>query len=165
MSESRNRAVREVFKKAKQVSPCIVFFDELDALCPRRSESNSTRVSERVVSQLLAEIDGVEELPDVLVLAATNRIDMIEPALLRPGRFDLVVKIPTPAKREILEILKIHTRKKPLGTDVKLTALAEQLEGGTGAGRKARMQQGIFARDKRTSGEKQKSHQALQKTF
>ena len=127
------RAVREVFKKAKQVSPCIVFFDELDALCPRRSESNSTRVSERVVSQLLAEIDGVEELPDVLVLAATNRIDMIEPALLRPGRFDLVVEIPTPAKREILEILKIHTRKKPLGTDLKLTALAEQLEGRTGA--------------------------------
>lgn len=127
------RAVREVFKKAKQVSPCIVFFDELDALCPKRSESNSTRVSERVVSQLLAEIDGVEELPDVLVLAATNRIDMIEPALLRPGRFDLVVEIPTPSKQEILEVLKIHTRKKPLGTDVKLTALAEQLEGRTGA--------------------------------
>ncbi len=127
------RAVREVFKKAKQVSPCIVFFDELDALCPKRSESNSTRVSERVVSQLLAEIDGVEELPDVLVLAATNRIDMIEPALLRPGRFDLVAEIPTPSKREILEILKIHTRKKPLGTDVKLTQLAEQLEGRTGA--------------------------------
>ena len=127
------RAVREVFKKAKQVSPCIVFFDEIDALCPRRSESNSTRVSERVVSQLLAEIDGVEELPDVLVLAATNRIDMIEPALLRPGRFDLVVEIPTPSRREILDILKIHTQKKPLGTDVKLKALAEQLEGGTGA--------------------------------
>ena len=127
------RAVREVFKKAKQVSPCIVFFDEIDALCPRRSESNSTRVSERVVSQLLAEIDGVEELPDVLVLAATNRIDMIEPALMRPGRFDLVVEIPTPSRREILDILKIHTQKKPLGTDVKLKALAEQLEGGTGA--------------------------------
>ena len=127
------RAVREVFKKAKQVSPCIVFFDELDALCPRRSESNSTRVSERVVSQLLAEIDGVEELPDVLVLAATNRIDMIEPALLRPGRFDLIVEIPTPSKQEILEILKIHTRKKPLGTDIRLTALAEKLEGKNGA--------------------------------
>lgn len=127
------RAVREVFKKAKQVSPCIVFFDEIDALCPRRSESNSTRVSERVVSQLLAEIDGVEELPDVLVLAATNRIDMIEPALMRPGRFDLVVEIPAPSRREILDILKIHTQKKPLGTDVKLKALAEQLEGGTGA--------------------------------
>ena len=127
------RAVREVFRKAKQVSPCIVFFDELDALCPRRSESNSTRVSERVVSQMLAEIDGVEELPDVLVLAATNRIDMIEPALLRPGRFDLVVEVPTPSKQEILKILKIHTRKKPLGTDVKITALAKQLEGRTGA--------------------------------
>ena len=127
------RAVREVFKKAKQVSPCIVFFDELDALCPRRSESNSTRVSERVVSQLLAEIDGVEELPDVLVLAATNRIDMIEPALLRPGRFDLVVEIPTPSKQETLDILKIHTRKKPLGSDVKIRALAEELEGRTGA--------------------------------
>ena len=127
------RAVREVFKKAKQVSPCIVFFDELDALCPRRSESNSTRVSERVVSQLLAEIDGVEELPDVLVLAATNRIDIIEPALLRPGRFDLVVEIPTPSKQETLDILKIHTRKKPLGSDVKIRALAEELEGRTGA--------------------------------
>ena len=76
---------------------------------------------------------GVEELPDVLVLAATNRIDMIEPALLRPGRFDLVVEIPTPSKQEILEILKIHTRKKPLSTDVKIPALAEQLEGRTGA--------------------------------
>lgn len=127
------RAVREVFRKAKQVSPCILFFDELDALCPKRSESNSTRVSERVVSQFLAEIDGVEELQDVLVLAATNRIDMIEPALLRPGRFDLIVEIPTPSRQEILEILKIHTRKKPLGTDVKIPWLAEQLEGRTGA--------------------------------
>ena len=159
------RAVREVFKKAKQVSPCIVFFDELDALCPRRSESNSTRVSERVVSQLLAEIDGVEELPDVLVLAATNRIDMIEPALLRPGRFDLVVEIPTPSKQEILEILKIHTRKKPLSTDVKIPALAETTGGQDRSGRKTCMQQGFPARDKRASGEKQKSHKALQKTF
>ncbi|MCY4262906.1 MAG: AAA family ATPase, partial [Candidatus Dadabacteria bacterium] len=127
------RAVREIFKKAKQVSPCIMFFDEIDALCPRRTESNPTRVSERVVSQLLAEIDGAEELPDVLVLAATNRIDMIEPALLRPGRFDLMVRIPTPAKQEILEILKIHTHKKPLGKDIKISVLAEELEGRTGA--------------------------------
>jgi len=127
------QAVREIFRKAKQVSPCIVFFDEIDALCPKRSESSSTRVSERVVSQLLVEIDGVEELSDVLVLAATNRIDMIEPALLRPGRFDLVVEIPTPSKKEILEILKIHTRKKPLGTDMKISVLAEQLEGRSGA--------------------------------
>ena len=114
------RAVREVFRKARQVSPCIVFFDELDALCPRRSEGNSTRVSERVVSQMLSEIDGVEELPDVCVLAATNRPDMIDPALLRPGRFDLALEIPPPSGKEVLEIIKIHTRKKPLAADVRI---------------------------------------------
>jgi len=80
-----------------------------------------------------AEIDWVEELPDVLRLAATNRSDLIDPALLRSGRFDLLFESSTPSKEEILEILKIHTRKKPLGTDVKLTVLAEQLEGRTGA--------------------------------
>ena len=127
------RAVREVFKKAKQVSPCIVFFDEIDALCPRRSEGNSTRVSERVVSQMLSEIDGVEELPDVCVLAATNRPDMIDPALLRPGRFDLVLEIPPPSRKEILEIIKIHTRKKPLAGDVGIREIAAGLEGRTGA--------------------------------
>lgn len=127
------RAVREVFAKAKRVSPCIVFFDEIDALCPKRSEGNSARVSERVVSQMLSEIDGVEELPGVCVLAATNRLDMIEPALLRPGRFDLLLEIPPPGKEEILEIIKIHTRKKPLADDVKISRVAERLEGKTGA--------------------------------
>ena len=127
------RAVREVFAKAKRVSPCIVFFDELDALCPGRSEGNSARVSERVVSQMLSEIDGVEELQGVCVLAATNRLDMIEPALLRPGRFDLLLEIPPPGREEILEIIKIHTRKKPLAHDVKIPRLAERLEGKTGA--------------------------------
>ena len=127
------RAVREVFGKARQVSPCIVFFDELDALCPRRSEGNSTRVSERVVSQMLSEIDGVEELPDVCVLAATNRPDMIDPALLRPGRFDLALEIPPPSGKEVLEIIKIHTRKKPLAGDVRIREIAAGLEGRTGA--------------------------------
>ena len=127
------RAVREVFRKARQVSPCIVFFDELDALCPRRSEGNSTRVSERVVSQMLSEIDGVEELPDVCVLAATNRPDMIDPALLRPGRFDLALEIPPPSGKEVLEIIKIHTRKKPLADDVRIREIAAGLEGRTGA--------------------------------
>ena len=127
------RAVREVFKKAKRVSPCIVFFDELDALCPRRSEGNPTRVSERVVSQMLAEMDGVEELPDVCALAATNRLDMIDPALLRPGRFDLALEIPPPRGEEVLEIIKIHTRKKPLAADVKIRRIAAKLEGRTGA--------------------------------
>lgn len=127
------RAVREVFKKAKRVSPCIVFFDELDALCPRRSEGNPTRVSERVVSQMLAEMDGVEELPDVCALAATNRLDMIDPALLRPGRFDLALEIPPPGGEEVLEIVKIHTRKKPLAADVRIRQVAAKLEGRTGA--------------------------------
>lgn len=127
------RAVREVFKKAKRVSPCIVFFDELDALCPRRSEGNPTRVSERVVSQMLAEMDGVEELSDVCALAATNRLDMIDPALLRPGRFDLVLEIPPPRGEEVLEIIKIHTRKKPLAGDVRIRRIAAKLEGRTGA--------------------------------
>lgn len=127
------RAVREVFAKARQVSPCIVFFDEIDALCPRRSEGNTTRVSERVVSQMLSEMDGVEELPDVCVLAATNRPDMIDPALLRPGRFDLALEIPPPSGKETLEIIKIHTRKKPLASDVRIREIAAGLEGRTGA--------------------------------
>ncbi len=127
------RAVRDIFRKAKQVSPCIIFFDELDALCPKRSEGNSTRVVERVVSQILAEIDGIEELTDVLILAATNKIKMIEPALLRPGRLDLVIEMPVPSKKEIVDILGIHTSKKPLSSDVNLRTIASQIEGGTGA--------------------------------
>ncbi len=127
------RAVREIFRKAKQVSPCIIFFDELDALCPKRSEDSSTKVSERVVSQILAEMDGVEELADVLILAATNRIEMIEPALLRPGRIDLVIEMPMPSKKEMVEILGIHTNKKPLGPDVNLPTIASRIENGTGA--------------------------------
>ncbi|HEX3034691.1 MAG TPA: CDC48 family AAA ATPase [Thermodesulfobacteriota bacterium] len=127
------QAVREVFRKAKQVSPCIVFFDEIDALAPCRRERDNTRVSERVVSQLLIEMDGVEELRGVLVLAATNRIDMIDPALLRAGRFDLVFSIPYPGENELLEILKIHTRGKPLSRDVNLRKLAERIRGFSGA--------------------------------
>ncbi|MGH7892849.1 MAG: AAA family ATPase, partial [Thermodesulfobacteriota bacterium] len=106
------QAVREVFKKAKQVAPCIVFFDEIDALAPPRRGSDGTRVSERVVSQLLTEMDGVEDLREVLILAATNRIDIVDPALLRSGRFDLIFNIPYPDDDELYEILKIHTRGK-----------------------------------------------------
>ncbi len=125
------RAVREVFKKAKQVAPCIVFFDEIDALAPSRTNSDTNRVSERVVSQLLTEIDGIEELVDVYVLAATNRIDIIDRALLRSGRFDMIIEFPLPDKNEIIEILKIHTRNKPLTFDIK--RLASQLRGMSGA--------------------------------
>ncbi|MGH7885223.1 MAG: CDC48 family AAA ATPase, partial [Thermodesulfobacteriota bacterium] len=127
------KAVREIFKKAKQVAPCIIFFDEIDALAPIRSDSNTTKVSERVVSQLLTEMDGIEELPDVQILAATNRIDIVDTALLRPGRIDLILEIPKPGRNEVKEILNIHTKNKPINSDVNINQLAELLEGKTGA--------------------------------
>lgn len=127
------KAVREVFHKAKQVSPAIIFFDEMDALAPKRSEADSNRVSERVVSQLLTELDGIEELVDVFILASTNRVDMVDPAILRSGRFDMIIEIPPPNESEILDILEIHTKNKPLEKDVNLKKLASGLKGMTGA--------------------------------
>ncbi|MEI8258664.1 MAG: AAA family ATPase, partial [Deltaproteobacteria bacterium] len=119
------RAVREVFRKAKQAAPCLVFFDEVDALVPRRgSGANDSSVSERVVGQFLAEMDGIEKLTGVLVLAATNRPDMIDPALLRPGRFDVLLEIPPPGAVERLAILRIQTRGRPLDADVDLESIA-----------------------------------------
>ncbi|WP_457550575.1 CDC48 family AAA ATPase [Archaeoglobus sp.] len=108
------RHVREMFRKAKQVAPCILFFDEIDALAPRRGMGADTNVTERVVSQLLTELDGIEELKDVFVIAATNRPDMIDPALLRPGRIERHIYIPPPDKAGRKEIFKIHLRGKPL---------------------------------------------------
>lgn len=128
------RAVREVFHKAKQAAPCLVFFDEIDALAPRRSSGASDAgVGERVVAQFLAEMDGVEKLTGVLVLAATNRPDMIDPALLRPGRFDVRVEISLPDETERLAILRVQTRSKPLAKEVSLEALAADTTGLTGA--------------------------------
>ena len=111
------RHVREMFRKAKQVAPCILFFDEIDALAPRRGLGADTHVTERVVSQLLTELDGIEELKDVFVIAATNRPDMIDPALLRPGRIERHIYIPPPDKAGRKEIFKIHLRGKPLSYD------------------------------------------------
>jgi len=126
--------VREVFRKAKQAAPCLVFFDEVDALVPRRGNGASdSNVSERVVGQFLAEMDGIEKLTGVLVLAATNRPDIIDPALLRPGRFDARVDIPPPDERERLAILRIQTRGKPLGADVRLESIAAITTGRSGA--------------------------------
>ncbi|MGI9533714.1 MAG: CDC48 family AAA ATPase [Thermodesulfobacteriota bacterium] len=127
------KSIREVFRKAKQVSPSIIFFDEIDAVAPLRQDIDSNRVSERVVSQLLTEMDGVEELVDVFVLASTNRIDMVDPAILRSGRFDLILNMPYPDVNEINEILKIHTRDKPLNKDIKLENIASKLKGLCGA--------------------------------
>jgi len=128
------RAIREVFRKAKQAAPSIIFFDEIDAIAPvRGSGVGDSNVTERVISQLLTEMDGLEELRGVVVIAATNRPDIVDPALLRPGRFDKLLYIPPPDLEARKEILKIHTRKKPLADDVDLDEIAKRTEGYTGA--------------------------------
>jgi transitional endoplasmic reticulum ATPase len=128
------KGVREVFRKARAAAPCVVFFDEMDAIAPRRTSGETdSQVTERVVSQILTEMDGLEELTGVVVLGATNRIDIIDEALLRPGRFDRILQVPPPDKDARIEILKIHTKKKPLAKDVDITKLAERTEGSTGA--------------------------------
>ncbi len=126
------KAVREVFKKARQVSPCIIFFDELDSLAPRRGADSDSHVSERVVNQMLTEIDGLEEMHDVVIIAATNRPDIVDTALLRPGRFDRIILTPVPEEKTRLEIFKVHTKGMPL-KNVKLEDLAKKTEGYVGA--------------------------------
>ena len=126
--------VREVFRKARQAAPTVVFFDEIDAIAPvRGSGQGDTNVTERVVSQLLTELDGLEELQRVVVLAATNRPDIIDAALLRAGRFDRMLQVPAPDKKARLDILKIQSAKNPLADDVDLEKIAERTEGYTGA--------------------------------
>jgi transitional endoplasmic reticulum ATPase len=140
------RAVREIFRKARQAAPCIIFFDEIDALAPIRGYATDSGVTERVVSQLLTELDGIQPLHGVVVIASTNRIDMIDPALLRAGRFDKLIYVPMPDKQARIEILKIHTRGVPLCTHneatnglcnesdiVNLEKIAEATEGFSGA--------------------------------
>ncbi len=127
------RGVREAFRKAKQASPCIIFFDEFDSLVPERGLSGDSRVAERVISQFLTELDGLVELKGVLVLAATNRKDLIDSAILRPGRFDIILEFPLPDEKARLDILRIHTGGKPLADDVTLQSLTSATEGMTGA--------------------------------
>ncbi len=128
------RGVREVFRKARQASPTIIFFDELDSITPVRGGGyGNSHVTERVISQILTELDGLEELKDVIVIGATNRLDMVDPALLRPGRFDKLLSVPVPDLEARKEILKIHLKKKPLAKDVNLEKLAEKTEGYSGA--------------------------------
>ncbi len=128
------KGIREVFRKARQASPCIIFLDELDAIAPARSSGSSdSHVTERVVSQILTEIDGLEELHNVLVIGATNRVDIVDSALLRPGRFDRIIEVPMPDSKGRENIFKIHTKKKPLAEDVNLTKLVEMTERFSGA--------------------------------
>ncbi|MBU0999662.1 CDC48 family AAA ATPase [Patescibacteria group bacterium] len=128
------KGIREVFKKAKQASPTILFFDEIDAIVPKRgSASTDAHVTERVISQFLTEMDGIEELKGVMVLAATNRLDLIDPAILRSGRFDLLFELPKPNEKTRKEIFKIHTKDKPLAKEVDLGELAKKGEGLAGS--------------------------------
>ena len=128
------KGIREVFRKARQAAPCLIFFDEIDAIAPTRGGGfGDSNVTERVISQLLTELDGLEILTNVVVIAATNRPDIIDPALLRPGRFDRLLYVSPPDRESRLQILKIHTKNKPLFEDVKLEQLADLSEGYTGA--------------------------------
>jgi transitional endoplasmic reticulum ATPase len=128
------RGIREVFKKARQSAPCVVFFDEIDAIAPSRgSRIGDSGVTDRMVNQLLTEMDGIQPLKNIVVIGATNRVDILDPALLRPGRFDSIIYIPPPDLESRYQILKVHTRKMPLDNDVNLKEIASLTEGYTGA--------------------------------
>jgi len=128
------KAIREVFRKGRTAAPSIVFFDELDSVVPRRGMGfGDSGVSERVISQLLTEMDGIESLVNVVIIGATNRPDIIDQAILRPGRFDRLIYVPAPDHATRLNILKIHTRNMPLARDVDLEQIAHQAAGYSGA--------------------------------
>ncbi len=132
------RGIREIFRKARQASPCVIFFDEVDSIAPIRGGAGIEGIgghssSERMMSQLLTEIDGIEEIHDIVVIAATNRVDMIDTALLRPGRFDKIIYIPNPDKTTREKILQIHVKGKPISDDIDLKRLVDMTEGFSGA--------------------------------
>jgi transitional endoplasmic reticulum ATPase len=128
------KAIREVFRKARTAAPAIIFFDELDSIIPRRGAGYSdSGATERVISQLLTEMDGIESLQNVVVIAATNRPDILDPAVMRPGRFDRLIDVPAPDAKALMQIFKIHTRDMPLSKDVVLQEIAERAKGYSGA--------------------------------
>ena len=127
------RGVREIFHKARLAAPCVVFMDEIDSLVPTRGLGGDNQVTERVISQVLTELDGLEELRDVVIIGATNRPDMIDQALLRPGRFDKLLYVPVPDLEARKEIFKIHIRDRPLGKDISIDDLARRTDGYSGA--------------------------------
>ncbi len=126
-------AIREVFKKARQVAPCIIFIDEIDSIATRRGSRSDSGVGDRVVNQLLTELDGVESLEGVTIIAATNRPDLIDPAVLRPGRIDRTIQVEVPDVEARKRILEVHTQKMPLADEINLEGLAEEIEGYVGS--------------------------------
>jgi transitional endoplasmic reticulum ATPase len=127
------KAIREIFRKARQASPCIIFMDEIDSITPRRGGAHDSNVTERVVSQLLTEMDGLTKVSNIVIIMATNRPDIIDPAILRPGRTDRYIAIDLPNQEARKEIFEIHTQTMPLAEDVKIEDLAKETEGYTGA--------------------------------
>jgi transitional endoplasmic reticulum ATPase len=128
------KAIREIFRKARTAAPAIIFFDELDSIIPRRGAGYSdSGATERVISQLLTEMDGIESLQNVVVIAATNRPDILDPAVMRPGRFDRLIDVPAPDTKALAQIFKIHARDMPLSKDVDLQEIAEKAKGYSGA--------------------------------
>ncbi len=129
------KAIREIFRKARQAAPTVIFIDELDSIAPKRSGSGEggTRVTERIVDTILTQMDGIKTMQNVYVIAATNRLDIVDPALLRPGRFDKIVEVPLPDKRARKAVFEVHTKRMPLDKDVKLDELAKLTDGFSGA--------------------------------
>jgi len=125
--------VRKIFERARQVSPCIIFFDEIDSLAGKRGLEQGQKVTERVLNQILAEMDGIEDLSNVIVIGATNRPDMLDSALLRPGRFDRILLVTAPEKEGREQVIKIHTKNMPLAKDVNIKRLVDNTEGYVGA--------------------------------
>ena len=139
------KGIRETFRKARTAAPCIIFFDEIDSIAPRRGGDGGTHVLETMVNQLLTELDGLDELKDVIVVAATNRPDIVDPALLRPGRFDRMIQINAPDQETRLQILKVHTVGVPLEKSVDLKQLAEQTKGYSGADLQAVVREAVMS--------------------
>lgn len=160
------KGIREIFRKARQAAPCIVFFDELDAIAPRKGGSEGeSHVTERMISQLLTELDGLEDLKGVVVIGATNRPDIIDEALLRPGRFDRILEVPLPNKPARKEILEIQTRTKPLDSTVNIDRLVDLTESYTGADIAAVVNAAAMAaiREHLTKGEVERQRKILKK--
>ena len=130
------RGIREIFRRARQAAPCIIFFDEIDSIAPTRGGmegGSGFSGTQPILSQLLTEMDGVQQMQGVMVIAATNRVDIIDTALLRPGRFDKIVYVPIPDKNTRIRILEVHIKGKPVGRDIDLMKIADMTNGFSGA--------------------------------